>query len=66
KWGIKFENAYSISEKSERKVQYADSKELEKEILSKYPQSAIPVEFNDDLGKNIASISKKKTPKTRT
>ncbi len=37
KWGISFEEAYSISEKSARKVNYADKCELERAILRKYP-----------------------------
>ncbi|MCM1059900.1 MAG: type IV secretory system conjugative DNA transfer family protein [Eubacterium sp.] len=37
KWGISFEDAYSISEKSARKVNYADKCELERAILRKYP-----------------------------
>ncbi|MCM1062587.1 MAG: type IV secretory system conjugative DNA transfer family protein [Eubacterium sp.] len=62
KWGIKFENAYSISEKSERQVQYADSKELEKEILKKFPQAAVPVNFVEEIDE-IGSA--KKAPKTK-
>ncbi|MCM1488208.1 MAG: type IV secretory system conjugative DNA transfer family protein [Firmicutes bacterium] len=57
KWGIKFESAYSISEKSERQVQYADSKELEKEILKKFPQAAAPVNFVEEIDE--AGLSKK-------
>ena len=37
KWGISFEEAYSVSEKSARKVNYADKCELERAILRKYP-----------------------------
>ena len=37
KWGIQFENAYSIEEKSERKVQYADSREVETAVLKRFP-----------------------------
>ena len=62
KWGIQFENAYSIEEKSERKVQYADRAEVEMEILRKFPQMDAAVEFEEDydeMGHN------KKAPKTR-
>ena len=62
KWGIQFENAYSIEEKSERKVQYADRAEVEMEILRKFPQMDAAVEFEenyDEMGHN------KKVPKTR-
>ena len=36
KWGIKFENKYSIPEKSERKVYYSDAAEVENAIIGKY------------------------------
>ena len=45
KWGIKFENVYSIEEKSERKVQYADSREVEAAVLEKFPPKHLPAEF---------------------
>ncbi len=38
KWGIQFEEAYSIEEKSERKVQYADCREVEAAVLEKFPR----------------------------
>lgn len=62
KWGIKFEEAYSISEKSERMVQYAGSKELEKEILKKFPQAAVPVPYMEEIDEMGSS---KRTPRTR-
>jgi len=62
KWGIQFEDAYSIEEKSERKVHYADRAELEMEILRKFPQIDVPVEFEDSFDE---STSKKCTPQTR-
>ena len=62
KWGIQFEEAYSIEEKSERKVHYADRAELEMEILRKFPQMEVPVEFEDSFDE---AMSKKCTPKTR-
>ena len=61
KWGIKFEEAYAVAEQAERKVQYADRAELEMEILRKFPQAAVPVEFED----YDETMSKKSTPKTR-
>ncbi len=74
KWGIQFENAYSIEEKSERKVQYADSREVEAAVLEKYPPKKqviyppkpVPMEFIDDF-EDISekSIPKKHSPKTR-
>lgn len=60
KWGINFEEAYTVEEQAERRVLYADRAELETEILKKFPQTAVPVEFEDDK-----MISKKCVPKTR-
>lgn len=60
KWGINFEEAYTVEEQAERRVLYADRAELETEILKKFPQTAVPVEFEDDK-----MISKKCAPKTR-
>ena len=36
KWGIVFENKYSIPEKVERKVYYSDAAEVESAIIGKY------------------------------
>ena len=36
KWGITFEEPYEIEEKSERKVAYADKREIEEEIIRRY------------------------------
>ena len=67
KWGIAFEDAYSISEKSERKVQYADSREVEAAVLERFPPKPVPIEFmksfEDVNPENVASI--KRSPKTR-
>ena len=74
KWGIQFEDAYSIEEKSERKVQYADSREVETAVLKKFPPKKevcrppkpIPMEFMDDFeGMDEETVSKKRPPKTR-
>ena len=61
--------AYSISEKSTRKVQYADKGELEREILRKYPPkpqpiSAMPIEMLDEDFVEDKS-SRKKIPRTK-
>ena len=66
KWGIKFENAYSIEEKSERKVQYADCREVEAAVVEKYPSKPVAIDFaggfeDDDDGE----LLKKHLPKTR-
>lgn len=60
KWGIRFEDAYTVEEQAERKVLYADRADLEAEILKKFPQAAEPIEFEND-----GEISKKCSPKTR-
>ena len=36
KWGITFEEAYEMEEKSARKVAYADKQEIEEEIIRRY------------------------------
>lgn len=67
KWGIQFEDAYSISDKSERKVQYADSREVEQNIIEKFPQKPAPVEFMkefEDMDTDDV-LPKKHSPKTR-
>lgn len=66
KWGIQFEDAYSISEKSERKVQYADSREVEAAVLENFPPKPVPIEFMkgfDSIDED--AVSKKRPPKTR-
>lgn len=66
KWGIQFEDAYSISEKSERKVQYADSKEVEAAVLERFPLKPVPIEFmNSFEDMDEDAVSKKHPPKTR-
>ncbi len=67
KWGIQFENAYSIEGKSERKVQYADSREVERNIVQKYPPKPTPFEFSDGFDNpSIDFLEKKRLPRTRT
>ena len=63
KWGIKFEDAYSVVEQAERKVQYADRAELEMEILRKFPQMAESVELEDDFDD---TESNKRTLRTKS
>lgn len=69
KWGIAFEGAYSISEKAERKVQYADSQEVEAAVLERFPPKKvepIPVEFAERYGSSNEDLStKRRVPKTR-
>ena len=67
KWGIQFEKAYSIEEKSERKVQYADREEVEAAVMEKYSLKPVPVEFAEDYENPDAeeNLSRKHSPKTR-
>ena len=57
KWGIQFENAYSIEEKSARKVHYADRCEVEAEIIRAYPpKTALPITIEfDKASENTAT-----------
>ena len=45
--GMQLEDAYSIEEKFEWKVQYVDSKEVEAAVLKKYPQPINSINFLD-------------------
>ena len=70
KWGIQFENAYSIEEKSARKVYYADICEVEAEIIKAYPPRAkqpVPVDFIETSENKALDdlFSKKHSPRTR-
>lgn len=66
KWGIQFEDAYSIEEKSERKVHYADSREVERNIIQKYPPKPMPVEFAEGFdNSDIGFSEKKRLPRTK-
>lgn len=63
-WGIRFdEKPYEIPEQSARKVHYADKRELEAAIISRYPPAApYPVEYREEFGD---ALSAKRIPKTR-
>ncbi len=69
KWGIQFEEAYSIEEKSERKVQYANCREVEAAVLDKYPPKiteCVPVEFAERNEYTVTNFSEqKRSPRTR-
>lgn len=66
KWGIQFEKPYSIEEKSERKVRYADSREVETEIVKAYPPKLVPIEFCSTFADDIlAPTERKHSPRTR-
>lgn len=63
-WGIRFDKKpYEIPEQSARKVHYADKRELETAIITRYPPAAPdPVEYREELGD---ALSAKRIPKTR-
>ena len=71
--GIQFENAYSIEEKSERKVHeltfgqpYADSREVESAVLERFPPKPVPIEFSESFSADETVFSPKhRSPKTR-
>lgn len=66
KWGIVFEDAYSIEEKSEREVQYADSREVEVAVLERFPPKPVPIEFSEIFSADETVFSPKhRSPKTR-
>lgn len=70
KWEIAFENAYSIEEKADRKVQYADSQEVETAVLEMFPARdamPVPAEFAENFEGMIDedALSRKHPPKTR-
>ena len=63
-WGIRFDKKpYEIPEQSARKVHYADKRELEAAIITRYPPAAPdPMEYREELGD---ALSTKRIPKTR-
>ena len=70
--GISFEQNYAIEEKAARKVQYANTTEIEGAILAKYPpehpqhtdtESDMETQGNIDF-ENIAVEARKKRIKT--
>ena len=66
KWGIQFEKPYSIEEKSERKVRYADSREVETEIVKAYPPKLVPIEFCNKYAEDtLETTERKHSPRTR-
>ncbi len=67
KWGIQFEEAYSIEEKSERKVQYADCREVEAAVMEMFPPKPTPIEFMKEIDSTNAeeALTRKHPPKTK-
>ena len=67
-WGIRFDKKpYEIPEQSARKVHYADKRELETAIITRYPPAAPdPVEYRDELGdERVRRGARSRSPKVK-
>lgn len=67
-WGIRFDKKpYEIPEQSARKVHYADKRELETAIITRYPPAAPdPVEYRDELGdERVRRGARGRSPKVK-
>lgn len=67
-WGIRFDKKpYEIPEQSARKVHYADKRELETTIITRYPPAAPdPVEYRDELGdERVRRGARSRSPKVK-
>ncbi len=67
-WGIRFDKKpYEIPEQSARKVHYADKRELETAIITRYPPAAPdPVEYREELGdERVRRAARSRSPKVK-
>jgi len=67
-WGIRFDKKpYEIPEQSARKVHYADKRELETAIITRYPPAAPdPVEYREELGdERVRRGARGRSPKVK-
>lgn len=67
-WGIRFDKKpYEIPEQSARKVHYADKRELETAIITRYPPAAPdPVEYREELGdERVRRGARNRSPKVK-
>ncbi len=67
-WGIRFDKKpYEIPEQSARKVYYADKRELETAIITRYPPAASdPVEYREELGdERVRRGARSRSPKVK-
>lgn len=67
-WGIRFDKKpYEIPEQSARKVHYADKRELETAIITRYPPAAPdPVEYREELGdERVRRGTRSRSPKVK-
>lgn len=67
-WGIRFDKKpYEIPEQSARKVHYADKRELETAIVTRYPPAVPdPVEYREELGdERVRRGARSRSPKVK-
>lgn len=67
-WGIRFDKKpYEIPEQSARKVHYADKRELEAAITTRYPPAAPdPVAYREELGADrVRRVARSRSPKVK-
>ena len=58
KWGITFEKPYELSEQAERKVEYADRREVEAAVKAKYPPCNSVLIRNSGSDKQVSQAYK--------
>ena len=64
KWGIEPTTDYEVAEQANRVVQYADKKELEENLLKRYPQKE-PEQEQGDLDPILAQLREKRKQAVR-
>ncbi len=64
KWGIEPTKDYEVAEQANRVVQYADKKELEENLLKRYPQKE-PEQEQGDLDPILAQLREKRKQAVR-
>lgn len=62
KWGITFEEPYEISEKSARKVSYADKQEIEEEIVRRNMCLMEDEEEEPEISRSMSGVGIQQTP----
>lgn len=66
KWGIEPAEDYVVGEQANRTVQYADKKELEENLVKRYPQKAEETKENDESFNPFLEQMRKKRNNVRT
>lgn len=64
KWGIEPTTDYEVAEQANRVVQYADKKELEENLLKRYPQKE-PEQEQSGLDPILAQLREKRKQAVR-